>query len=347
MTILKAPFVYFGGKSKVAADVWQRLGDPPNFVEPFFGSGAVLLGRPWKPGSSRIETVNDASGYVANFWRAVACDPDAVAMHADYPVNECDLHARHYWLVQRKDSLAARLEGDPEWFDAKIAGWWAWGMSCWIGSGFCSGAGPWHVEDGLLVRTEANGQGVKRQLPHLGKGQGVNRKLPHLGGGGGGRGVHSNGRRGLYAWMQALANRLRRVRVCCGDWSRAMGPSVTFKHGLTGVFLDPPYSAEAGRNNELYEVESATVAHDVRAWCLENGDNPLLRIALCGYTDEGHEELERQGWERFNWKAAGGFGSQGNGAGRANAHREAIWFSPHCLKPQRQASIFDLMGAEA
>lgn len=331
MTILKAPFVYFGGKSKVAADVWQRLGDPPNFVEPFFGSGAVLLGRPWKPGSSRIETVNDASGYVANFWRAVACDPDAVAMHADQPVNECDLHARHHWLVQRKDSLAARLEGDPEWFDAKIAGWWAWGMSTWIGSGFCSGAGPWRVEDGLLVRTEANGQGVNRKLPHLGDA---------------GRGVNSgNGRSGLYAWMQALAARLQRVRVCCGDWSRIMGPTVTFKHGLTGVFLDPPYSAEAGRNNELYEVESATVAHDVRAWCLENGDNPLLRIALCGYDGEGHEELEAQGWEAFAWKAAGGYGSQGEGAGRDNAHREVIWFSPHCLKPQRQASIFDLMEA--
>lgn len=44
--VLKAPFPWFGGKSKIANEVWRRFGDVPNYVEPFFGSGAVLLGRP-------------------------------------------------------------------------------------------------------------------------------------------------------------------------------------------------------------------------------------------------------------------------------------------------------------
>ena len=43
---LRAPFPWFGGKRKVADAVWQRLGRVGNYVEPFFGSGAVLLGRP-------------------------------------------------------------------------------------------------------------------------------------------------------------------------------------------------------------------------------------------------------------------------------------------------------------
>ena len=47
--MLKAPFPWFGGKSLVADIVWQRFGDIPNYVEPFFGSGAVLLGRPHAP----------------------------------------------------------------------------------------------------------------------------------------------------------------------------------------------------------------------------------------------------------------------------------------------------------
>ena len=68
----KAPFPYIGGKSRVAAEVWARFGDVPNYVEPFFGSGAVLFKRPaehdW---AHRIETVNDADGMVANFWRAL------------------------------------------------------------------------------------------------------------------------------------------------------------------------------------------------------------------------------------------------------------------------------------
>lgn len=44
-------------------------------------------------------------------------------------------------------------------------------------------------------------------------------------------------------------------------------------------------------------------------------------------------------WECVAWKAKGGYGSQGAGAGRDNAKRERIWFSPACLRPQR--SLFD------
>jgi site-specific DNA-adenine methylase len=108
---LKAPFPWFGGKSRVAAQVWQRFGDVSNYVEPFAGSLAVLLGRPHAP---HVETVNDLDGYICNFWRAVQLDPEEVARHATNPVNECDLHARHAWLVQQRDTLTARLMGDPE-----------------------------------------------------------------------------------------------------------------------------------------------------------------------------------------------------------------------------------------
>jgi len=182
--VLKAPFPYFGGKSTIANLVWERFGNVQNFVEPFFGSGAVLLNRPLP--FDGIETVNDKDGMVSNFWRAVAADPDQVAFYADWPVNECDLHARHAWLVGKKDSLQARLEGDPDFFDAKVAGWWCWGMCCWIGSGFCSGEGPWQQIDRQLVHLGDKGRGVNRQLVHLGNGQGVNRKLVHLGNGRGG-----------------------------------------------------------------------------------------------------------------------------------------------------------------
>ena len=134
---LPAPFPWFGGKRKVAAEVWARFGAVGNFVEPFFGSGAVMLGRPAPVVGN--ETINDLDGYVANFWRSVKMSPAATAEHADNPVNENDLHARHVWLLQRRETLQSHLEGDPEWHDPQIAGWWAWGIACWIGSGFCSG----------------------------------------------------------------------------------------------------------------------------------------------------------------------------------------------------------------
>jgi hypothetical protein len=54
----------------------------PNYVEPFAGSLAVLMLRPHGP---KVETVNDLDKYVANFWRALSKDPDAVAAAADEP----------------------------------------------------------------------------------------------------------------------------------------------------------------------------------------------------------------------------------------------------------------------
>jgi DNA adenine methylase len=94
-----------GGKTRVAREVWRRFGDVPNLVEPFFGSGAILLGRPPFEGN-RIETVNDLDGHIANFWRALQADPDAVAYYADWPVSELDLHARGDWLYYRPDARA-------------------------------------------------------------------------------------------------------------------------------------------------------------------------------------------------------------------------------------------------
>ena len=35
---LSAPFPWFGGKRKVAPEVWRRLGDVALYVEPFAGS---------------------------------------------------------------------------------------------------------------------------------------------------------------------------------------------------------------------------------------------------------------------------------------------------------------------
>lgn len=302
---LDAPFPWFGGKRRVAAEVWRRFGAVKNYVEPFFGSGAVLLARPQglMP-AAVIETINDLDSYVANFWRAIQRDPETVARWADEPVNECDLHAKHVWLIERKQDLQAQVSGDPDYYDARIAGYWVWGLAVWIGSGFCSGKGPWWID-------------ADRKLVHLGgAGQGVNRTRVHLG-----------------EWFEALAQRLRCVRVTSGDWSRVCGPSPTHKLGMTGVFLDPPYADTAKRHPSLYLHDSFTVAHDVRAWAIENGENPRIRIALCDYEGE-HETPES--WSCHAWKAQGGFATQSRTREDtgANARRERIWFSPHCLTPE-------------
>jgi len=327
--VLTAPFPYFGGKSRIARDIWARLGNVPNFVEPFFGSGAVLLARPHPPG---VETVSDADHFVSNFWRAVQSDPDAVAHYADWPVNETDLEATHYWLVTKGAARIAGIEGDPMAYDAQVAGWWLWGICIWIGHGFCTGKGSWWW-DGKAWRDDATGVGINRQLPHLSDaGTGISRALPHLGNPG--KGINRQLTPGvarteyIRSLMLALADRLRDVRVCAGDWSRVCTPALTCKRWLTGVFLDPPYSADADRCADVYATDSDTVAVEVRKWAITQGANPLMRIAFCGYEDEYEFPPD---WEVLRWKGYGGYGNQGNGRGRANAARETVWFSPHCL----------------
>jgi DNA adenine methylase len=342
MSALKAPFPWFGGKSRVADDVWARFGDTPNFVEPFAGSLAVLLGRPMKH-AAKVETVNDLDGFISNFWRAVQFDPEATADWADWPVNESDLTARHSWLVGQRESLVRRLEGDPLFFDAQIAGWWVAGVCGWIGSGFCSGEGPWYSVGGELVNVRQMphltnaGRGVNRKMPHVGDaGKGVNRKMPHVGDAG----------KGVNLWFADLSDRLRNVRVLSGDWERALSESITVRHGMTAVFLDPPYGEEV-EQTRVYASDSGTVSDDVRRWCIENGNNSLLRIALCGYEGEGHEELLDYGWTSHAWKTAGGYGGGRGGVGDANRSKERIFFSPACIGPEtsQQAFNFEEMGA--
>ena len=323
---LKAPFPYFGGKSRASELIWQRFGSVRNYVEPFAGSLAVLLARPGT--ITGPETVNDLDGLLVNFWRAVRADSVAVARYADWPVAECCLHARHAVLVEQRGWLTDRLLADPAYYDAGLAGWWAWGACAWIGSGWCSGKGPWHRQEtpeGLrLVKVDRNaGTGINRQLPHLGNaGTGINRQLPHLGDAGKGD------------WLASLAARLRHVRVACGDWQRVCGPSVTTKHGLTAMLLDPPYD-DGGAENDCYGVGHTNVAADVRAWAAENGSNPLLRLALCSY---GDAPLPGPGWVRERWQARKGY-QKPDADGGSNADREVIDFSPHCLRPI--AGLFD------
>lgn len=402
---MKAPFPWFGGKRRVASIVWERFGEVATYNEPFAGSLAVLLERPHE---ARIETVNDLDCYLANFWRALQADPDAVSFHADGPVNEADVHARHRWLVEVARPTAERVMNEPDFFDAKIAGWWVWGQCLWIGSGWCQRP-EWtgrHSIGGKAhgVNSAQYGHAATshwKQRPHLTESQGINKpsvteqygragygveqarrpqlsgdqgviakKRPGISGNGGsagvhrrwqgggqaggpgvhapslskkkpalngdsgasGHGIHASGFEektgGLYEYMRALAARLRRVRVCCGDWKRVLTPSVTTYIGVTGVLLDPPYAHDL---RERCYSEDHDVSGEVREWAIANGDNPDMRIALCGY--EG-EHVMPGDWECVAWKAHGGY-SRSERA-KANRARERIWFSPACLRPEQE-----------
>jgi DNA adenine methylase len=302
-TLLLSPFPYFGGKRTVAADVWARLGSPAQYIEPFCGSAAVLLACP-RPAA--LEVVCDGSGFIANFWRAVKHQPAAVAEWADYPVSHIDLGARHGWLMAQRDRIGAEMQ-DPAWpGDAKVAGWWLWGQCCWIGSGWCD----WF---GQIPHASNAGMGVQAigQIPHASNaGMGADALLTSCG-------------RTAWAWLHRIADRLERVRVVHGDWSRCLNNH--FGGDDTAVFLDPPY-----RSYEALYGKAGAVADAVETWARENEH---LRIALCGHRDD----YKLAGWDAVEW-------SRGRltYSGSKTTNSECIWYSPACLPATlRQGRMFE------
>ncbi len=190
------------------------------------------------------------------------------------------------------------------------------------------------------------GQGINKKLPHLGDagqaastnssrtsatGEGVNRQIPVLSGGNGfiGRGLQraTNLPRGQYIheWFDLLQARMRDVRVTCGDWTRVLKDSVTTRHGLTGVFLDPPYAK--GEMDYGAGGMGLGIADEVRDWCAENGANKALRIVLCGHAGE-HDALLAGGWTIRKWAARKGYAVTEEAV--ENSASETIWCSPHC-----------------
>ena len=147
-------------------------------------------------------------------------------------------------------------------------------------------------------------------------------------------------------WFGYLSARLRHVRILNGDWTRAVtgGASLSLPvrqgHGPCGVFLDPPYADTAGRNGDLYAHDSLDVAHAVREWALEHGDDPRYRIVLAGF--EGEHQMPPT-WREVEWFAAGFLkGGMGNVGDGGQQKRERLWLSPHCLgrEEERQGRLW-------
>lgn len=271
---LRAPFAYQGGKSRVAHLVWERLGNPATYLEPFFGSGAVLLNRP-TPGNH--EVVNDMDCSLVNFWRGVKYHAREVAfLAAGYPCDEITTHARHKWLHDGVPELKKKLLEDPEFCDAERAAWWMWGISHWLGP-------TWMSERGVK----------SRQIP----------KIALRGG------IHCYTEDEALILMTALQERLKRTSICTGDWKRICTDSFILGKP-TGVFLDPPYAeGEFFYAETNGKTDGAKVTDEVVAWATEKGDLPHMRIAVCGY--EGTLKFPST-WQELAWSAGKGFSYEGN-----------------------------------
>lgn len=342
------PWPYYGGKRRLASQIWQRLGDPTVYVEPFAGSLAVLLHR--ETPCSR-EIVADTNGFICNFFRALRADPLQVAWWADYPTVHQDLTARHHWLLSWIEKDSGRITEDADYYDAKTAGWWAWGLSNWIGGEWCAPEYEKPREKRPLSGTKRGGVGCSIQRidypddkrPYVndkgsGRGSSIQRdSVPHVKLSIGGQGVQAqrvaypldgmpNGTR-LLDWFYALAQRLARVVVLNRSWESAVTPTL-MQHTPAGpkpmcaVFLDPPYLT-GERKKGMYQSDKDDdpdkAARDSYEWAVEHGGR--YRIAYCAHADDFPLPA---GWEEIT-ETLGGIRVK-----ERRHRRDAVYFSPAC-----------------
>ena len=96
---MNAVFKYPGSKWRIAEWIVSFFPEHHSYLEPFFGSGAVLFNKP----RSNIETVNDLNGDVVNLFHWIREDPEKLAQQVFLMPYARDVYE---WAFQpSKDSL--------------------------------------------------------------------------------------------------------------------------------------------------------------------------------------------------------------------------------------------------
>lgn len=94
---MKAILRYPGSKWRISKWIISHFPDHKSYLEPFFGSGAVLFNKP----SSPIETIKDLNGDVINLFKVIRDNPDELA--------------RLVWATPHcRDEYENAWEGHPE-----------------------------------------------------------------------------------------------------------------------------------------------------------------------------------------------------------------------------------------
>ena len=289
-------FPYVGGKYLVAPEINRRFGEIDTRIDAFTGSSSWILASP----PVKYEIVNDLDGYVVNYLRAVKYAPDEIARHLDFPRAELELIAYHHYVRDRLPELVARLGGDPDYYDPVLAARWAYVMAYSV-MHEPRRAGGWLVRDGRLIYERGAGR-VRGSMTA------VHLLLTRL-----------IKERRVSEYVAALSERMRNFQVYWNDFEVVAEKAKHHNLGVVGILLDPPYPRHL--RDFDYDTDSEDSWYRAARWAVANGDNPKLRIAICGYNDAESDALFPSGWARFVWRR-GGMGK--------NKDRECIWFSPHC-----------------
>ena len=90
---MKAVIKYPGSKWGMAEWIISKFPKHHSYVEPFFGSGAILFNKP----RSNIETVNDLDGNVVNLFRCIQQNPEKLARKIYYTPYARDVYEKAFY----------------------------------------------------------------------------------------------------------------------------------------------------------------------------------------------------------------------------------------------------------
>ncbi|MCY4356862.1 MAG: hypothetical protein OXD01_04995 [Gammaproteobacteria bacterium] len=233
--------------------------------------------------------------------------------------------ARHKWLIKWGNQHKQKIIDDAEYFDMKVAGWWVWGISLWIGGGWCA-------EPVDNRRPTIDPRGGAKGIQALSK----RPIIKPSGGFGGTQALQYKNQ--LVEFIGRLSERLKNVIVLGGDWSKCLGDTPLMHtpdspKPPVSVLLDPPYLTEK-RTTSLYisdiDGTSDHVALQSWKWALDNAQK--YKIAYCCH--EGDFELP-EGWIKHTQKFPS---TKLRDKGK---QEDCIMFSPlcHSEKPQKEMAL--------
>lgn len=302
MKKLRLPFTYFGGKAAISDVIWKHLGDPKCYIEPFLGSGAVLLNRPSFKGN-RTEIVNDNWGLLVNFWRAMKYEPQEVYDGMEFPAAHDELMARAYFCFTEGKTRIASILGDPGGYDILTAKYWGYIMRHGAARVITSENGAWKWEEGAWTPSGSDIGTDKIAILHayMEGGRVVNPPYPQY---------------------DEIHKRLKDVIIYNRDAVDVLaGMEGVMTRGTTGIFLDPPYRDldHTWDGGVYHDNATAEVIPRMLDWVLKNEQNPNVRIVIAGFKGD-YPELAH--WNHVMWDKHPGMSKHGKNS------QECLLLSP-------------------
>lgn len=102
---MKAVLKYPGSKWSLANWIINYFPEHHSYLEPFFGSGAVLFNKQ----RSHIETVNDLDGNVVNLFECIRENPDKLARYIHYTPYAREVYEKAFTLQVPEDKFEKAL----------------------------------------------------------------------------------------------------------------------------------------------------------------------------------------------------------------------------------------------